>query len=311
MSICNENALSKQLFQLDHLAIIKLSGADAATFLQGQLTCDIREITDETSLPAAYCNQKGRAIASMQVIKQGGEFLLVLSADLVEKVSKRLKMFVLRSDVNVEAPSATSRIFGVISPENPYIAEAPESLRLPDSEKNASVTDSTITVRMPYEPIRYLHIINQDLKIDEATSNTKECTHKWLLDDIESGYPLVTSNTSEEFIPQMLNLDLLNGIGFEKGCYTGQEIVARTHYLGKLKQRTFLARCQCNFIPESSTEIFADDSKVGSVLMATEEKQGSIVMLAVLQIAQTTNEQLYIKKNELNFLKIGELPYTF
>ena len=295
------------LTPLSHLGLIHVSGRDAEAFLQGQLTCDMKKLTEKLSSPAAYCSPKGRAIGSFQVIKRkSNDFFLTLSIELVEKVAKRLKMFVMRSDVSIDNVTATYSILG-LTIQNKENIKLPRNLSVPREEENSSSNDSSITVRVSENPTRFM-IIYEDHK--EEQNGLAYDSNSWILQDIKSGLPLITQATSEEYIPQMFNLDLLGGISFKKGCYSGQEIIARMHYLGKLKQRTFLVTTQSKELPEPNTAIFNGEKKVGSVLLSARDKDNSVKMLIVMQISHEKTA-LNIENNMGSAIIFRDLPYTF
>lgn len=295
---------------LPHLGAIRVTGEEAETFLQGQLTCDLAQLTERLSLPAAYCSPKGRAIASFQIIKkQQMDFLLILSEELVEKVSARLKLFVMRSKVHIEEIQAPSFIGGLLfKPGEPLPAE----LEIATETQNIVTSGSTTALKLPGKPTRFLTFSEQPTPHDFEESQLGYHTNQWILEDIKNGLPLIGAATSELFIPQMFNLDLLGGISFKKGCYTGQEIIARMHYLGKLKQRTFLASSRCTTLPEAGAPIFCDEQKVGTILMtARDDEDGSTVkLLVVLQLAQAKHA-VYLKNSQDSPLILEDLPYTF
>lgn len=204
-----------------YLAKILASGPDAESFLQGQLTQDVRKLVLGTPLPAGYCSPKGRLLAVMQLERMADGITLELHRSVLEATLKRLKMFVLRSKVTL-------------------------------SEVPAGAT------------------------LDETA---------WRHAQILAGVPVVYPATSDHFVPQMVNLDQLGGISFDKGCYTGQEIVARLHYLGNLKKRMFLLHSE-GPPPAPGSELFeagGDGQSVGSVVDAAAEGAGSLCS-AVLQL---------------------------
>jgi folate-binding protein YgfZ len=294
---------------LDHLGLIRISGQDAESFLQGQLTCDIKALTEELSFPAAYCSPKGRAIASFQVIKESNKaYLLILSKDLTEKVSTRLKMFVMRSKVEIDDLTSGYFIAGLTIEPDTQLADG---LNFPTKANNVVLDDSEIRLKLPGSPTRFI-IIQKEKKSLDSKEQSESSLSKWLLNDINNGLPLITAAVSEEYIPQMLNLDLLGGISFKKGCYTGQEIIARMHYLGKLKQRTFLASIVSEAAPEVRSPIFHDGQKIGSILMVERDTndKAKLKLLVVMQISHANNE-IKLKNNHSSALTFEDLPYTF
>ncbi len=244
----------KTIYPVAHLAVLTVSGKDAAKLLQGQITCNINDVTEIKSSLGALCNPKGRAITTFLLVKTGDAFLMVLPEELLEPVKKRLQMYVLRSDVTLTDSSDQLCLIGLCHPENQV------------GPLFATTQKEIITVNFSATQNRYLVIAEADKAIalwsDRAENQgfQPENSDQWRYLDIISGIPWLTTETSEEFIPQMLNLDLLGGISFNKGCYTGQEIVARTHYLGKAKRALFLAECNTPSPPAPNSTIFDDST---------------------------------------------------
>ncbi|RLA22166.1 MAG: folate-binding protein, partial [Gammaproteobacteria bacterium] len=216
------------LAPLSHLAVLTVSGKDATGFLQGQTTCDIKALIDAKPKLGAFCNAKGRTISTFIIIRQQESFQLILTSDLIDTVRKKLQMYILRSDVLLTDQSDHLCVLGIHNAE-------------PGNQDNL---------------FQYPQLDNSFLFIgpaDQARAYTNTCiaeqTHTlvdsaaWLDLDIQAGIPWLFQETTENFVPQMLNLDKLDAISFNKGCYTGQEIVARTHYLGQNKRSMYRADC--------------------------------------------------------------------
>lgn len=290
----------KTIYPVAHLAILTVSGKDAAKFLQGQVTCNVNEVTETKCSPGALCNPKGRAITTFLLVKSGEAFLMVLPEELLEPIKKRLQMYVLRSDVALTDSSGQLCLIGLCQPGT----EAGPLF--------GTTRQEVITINLSAaEQNRYLVIAEADKAIalwSDRTGNQgfqPECSDQWRYLDIISGIPWLTTETSEEFIPQMLNLDLLGGISFNKGCYTGQEIVARTHFLGKAKRALFLAECDTPSTPEPNSIIIDDsagtEQMTGKVLLAQRFRaaQGNgetlCKMLIVLQVADSDTHSLKLK----------------
>ncbi|MDD5462446.1 MAG: folate-binding protein [Methylococcales bacterium] len=298
----------KFIYPVAHLALLTVSGKDAAKLLQGQITCNINDINETKSSLGAICNPKGRAVTTFLLIKTGTAFLMVLPQELLEPVRKRLQMYILRSDVTLTDSSDDLCIIGLYDP-----AMQAEPLL----GTSGTTQQDTIAVTLSN---RYLVIAEADKAIALWTERVNhqgfqpEDSDKWRYLDIVSGIPWLTTETSEEFIPQMLNLDMLGGISFNKGCYTGQEIIARTHYLGKAKRAMFLAECNTPVAPEpDSTVIDADtDQPIGKVLQAqysraiNKSESSLCKMLLVLQLtgADTYNLKLIDINQKITLLTL-------
>jgi len=302
----------KTLYPVAHLAVLTISGKDAAKLLQGQITCNVNDVTETRSSLGALCNPKGRAISTFLLVKTGDVFLMVLPEELLELVKKRLQMYVLRSDVTLTDSSGQHSLIGLYHPEmqaEPLFATTQEEI---------------ITVNLSVTQSRCLVIAEADKAIalwSDRVSSLRfqpENSDQWRYLDIISGIPWLTTETSEEFIPQMLNLDLLGGISFNKGCYTGQEIVARTHYLGKAKRALFLAECDTPITPEPNSTIIDDSTgkaqAIGKVLLAQQPRQthgneGRLCkMLIVLQVSDSDTYSLKLQDNNQNKITLLTLP---
>lgn len=287
----------KTIYPIAHLAVLTVSGKDAAKLLQGQITCNVNDVTEIKSSLGALCNPKGRAITTFLLVKTGDAFLMVLPQELLEPVKNRLQMYVLRSDVTLTDSSGQLCLIGLCHPATqtgPLFATTQEEI---------------ISINFSDTQSRSLVIAEADKAIalwSERVNNQgfqPESPEQWRYLDILSGIPWLTTDTSEQFIPQMLNLDLLGGISFNKGCYTGQEVVARTHYLGKAKRALFLAECDTPSTPEPNSTIIDDstgsEQTIGKVLLAQRSNvvHETCKMLIVLQVSDSDTPNLKLKDN--------------
>ena len=306
------------LCDLSHYAIFRASGSDASNFLQGQLSNDINQVNESRSQLSAYCSPKGRALALLRIIKQGEDYLLILPAEIAEKTINRLKMFILRSDVSIENASDAFFHFGVCGKNaSESISAALATKELPTETDQASLLDGTNIIKLAGQPDRYelLGPYSEARSTWEKLQQTaKAAGHaSWELQQINAGIPEILTNTSEAFVPQMLNLQLINAVNFKKGCYPGQEIVARTKYLGKLKKRLFLAEIAGNQPLEIGTGIYEsgeNQQSVGKIVLAAPLTEDTTRILAVLQISSVENQPLSPGQKGGEALKLLELPYS-
>jgi tRNA-modifying protein YgfZ len=301
--------VEKKVFPLTHLGVLKLSGKDAAKLLQGQITCNINDVTETKSGIAAMCNPKGRAIATFILVKKADFFLLLLPVELLDTVKTKLKMYVLRSDVKIEEGSDDFCLVGLAEPSQSSPAFFTQT------------QESKILVNLPGTSGRKLVITDTDNAITfwtevlDAQGYHHANEAEWRYLDIISGFPWVTAATSEEFIPQMLNLDKLGGISFNKGCYTGQEIVARTHYLGKIKRELYLAQCDVTKAPTANTAVINLGTEVqevvGAVLQSglNPHNPKNCKLLIVLQTAETAYNHLGLMDDDQVRLTLLPLAY--
>jgi tRNA-modifying protein YgfZ len=202
--------------RLNRYGVLSVQGADARDFLHAQLTVDVKNLPAERATLAGWCSAKGRLLATVLVVPAPQGFLLQLSRDLAPAVAKRLSMFVLRAKVKVADESEAWAQFGVW-----------------DAEVPAGVVWEGARVRVPRGTARYLQL-EPRAEVSLVPSAQEDA---WTLQEIRAGTPLITAATQDQFVPQMVNLEKLDAVDFRKGCYPGQEIVARAQYRGQVKRR--------------------------------------------------------------------------
>jgi folate-binding protein YgfZ len=208
--------------RLSRYGLLSVSGADAREFLHAQLTNDIQNLPPDRAALAGWCSAKGRLLATFLVIPAPQGYLLQLARDLAPAVAKRLSLFVLRSKVRISDESAAWAQFGVWAAD-----EYPEKIEWKDQGASVPVGEKRF---LRLEPAGSASPDSPALRCgaDEET---------WYLQEIRAGRPLITAATQDQFVPQMVNLEALGGVDFQKGCYPGQEIVARAQYRGQVKRR--------------------------------------------------------------------------
>lgn len=222
---------------LAHLELLRISGADAQSFLQGQLTCDLRRVTPANAQYGGYCSPQGRLLASFVLMLQQQGYLMLLPADLAEPVAARLKKYVLRARVAIERERSV-RAIGLGGPR--AAAVLGKVVGQPPARPLEMVLYPAATLlRLPGDAFVALAPETQIAPLWDAVASEAlpagSAAWDWL--QVRSGIPWITPATRDQFIPQMVGLDAIGGVSFEKGCYPGQEIVARTHYLGEVKRR--------------------------------------------------------------------------
>ncbi len=301
---------------LQGYAVLSVSGEDAASFLQGQITSNVLDLKKDTVSLSAFCNPKGRVIASFTLVclQEMTQYWLVLPSELVEKVEKKLRMYVLRSKVIIENHSNNFCVFGISS-----VLKQGGSLTNPLTDL---VGEDSLAGQMTVfnvDSMRWMMIGEFSVAtrlwkklVSEQEYSVVDDSH-WVLANIQAGIPSLTETTSELFVPQMLNLDALQAISFEKGCYTGQEVVARMHYLGKLKRRMYLAKYQGDLLPVPSEPVYSNDDSttVGQIVNIVATESNQFYLLAVIQIDQARCVDLCLSESGGDTLKFLNLPYTF
>tara|TARA_Y100001970_G_scaffold274437_1_gene374172 strand:- start:440 stop:1231 length:792 start_codon:yes stop_codon:yes gene_type:complete len=260
---------------LEHLRILTISGEDAGDLLQGQMTQDIRKLEDEKIHMTSFCNIQGRVIASAFIqCEGGGHYDLILSSELVKDLCNHLQRYILRSKVEIQ--ESEKLVYGIFSKD--------------------IVNDRESFKALSNNPERMLSLKD---RVPECIENfiTSE---EWIEHDIKEMIPIINKESSEKFIPQMLNLDILNAVSFSKGCYTGQEVVARVQHRGKIKQRMFKIKTNSENLISAGSEIHHGSKKVGTVVISKSINNNSIC-LAVINSADSMS-QLNIGDREIKII---------
>jgi folate-binding protein YgfZ len=306
----------------DDIGLILVTGADAQVFLQNQLSNDITHIDKTKSQLSSYSTAKGRMLGIFRIVQIDNGYILITTKSLVADLLSRLQMFVLSSQVSLADACGHFARFVVHTDQlDTSLASLPFGELLPDEPNAVLQNDSVISLQLNQldDQHRYLFLC---LSFEEAQSLWQQfCVdlnianfESWRLSDIKAGIPNIYPQTAEQFVLQMSNLDLLDGVSFKKGCYPGQEIIARMHYLGKLKRRLFLANLETNQCPLPGDEICtkaatsADGS--GMVVDAVIDDRGICHCLYVAQIKKANDQLLcLLSQPTVNFNSV-DLPYS-
>ncbi len=259
--------------QLNNWSVITVTGPDATDFLQNQLTNSVKSIqpitagmvatTHTQNRFAGYCTAKGRLMASFWITRQNiknelnedvPQYQLLISSDLAQSLSKRLSMFVLRSKVKVIDQTGQHIVYGLLDQNNSQLAllEKLSSIGVVVSELPSARSNGNDCQRYLLSCPRAQEASIQDISND----NTKSSINDWNWLEVQSGIPRITESTFEQFVPQMINMESLKGIDFQKGCYPGQEVVARSQYRGTIKRRLQIGHLNINTDVAIGTEIF-------------------------------------------------------
>ena len=259
---------------LEHLSILSISGDDASELLQGQMTQDIRVVEDEKIHMTSFCNVQGRVIASAFIQGKNGHYDLVLSSELADDLKNHLQRYILRSIVTIE--KSEKKVFGIYSKE--------------------TVNDQQFFKLLSNDPGRMCSLASQAPENIDNLITSEE----WIHCDIKKMIPITTKKSSLKYIPQMLNLDILDAVNFSKGCYTGQEVVARVQHRGKIKQRMFIMESESQGVFDIGSEIHHESKKVGTVVISASIDDKSIG-LAVINTSNSGN-QLNIENKDIFIL---------
>jgi folate-binding protein YgfZ len=252
---------------LPFLGLLRFEGPDAVSFLQGQLTHDLRLLADGRTLLAACCTPQGRVIALPRLRQHGESVYALLPAELLEPLATRLRRFVLRARLRMSAADDLAAVAVGAGDGGPVTGDG---------------------LWFDYARDRRVLVLPRERLADlagplPAGSGAAVTEQTWCLQDIADGLPQVCAASAEAFVPQMLNLDLLGAISFSKGCYTGQEIIARTQHLGRIKRRLFRYRLDGGPPPAALAGLHRDGAKVAEVLVSAASGR-TVELLAVTSV---------------------------
>lgn len=273
-----------RIAKLGQYGLLHVAGEDARAFLHAQLTNDIESMPADGARYAGWCSAKGRLLATFLVIPSRGGFLLQLARDLVPSIAKRLAMFVLRSRVTITDASGQWQQYGAWDEPSPA------------GDLRVSETPGKVSVRIDGQ--RVLVLSAQPLAAPVSPD-------EWTLAEVRAGRVLITQATQDQFVPQMVNFELAGGVDFRKGCYPGQEIVARAQYRGAVKRRLYRLR---GASLQAGQDLYTEETPneaTGTVVNAAGEES-----LAVLSIAAAEAKSALHARPASPALEILPLPYS-
>lgn len=309
-SAVNDNVI----VDLSHFAIIKVTGNDATDFLHGQFTSDVNTIDKQCFQFSAWCNPKGQVLTNFLLLKVNEGFLLLLPEDIKTQLMQRLQMYILRADITLEDASKSLVRIGISFPkpsqEVKAIFEAIQAAEQMQMYKSAHLFQ--IQADKPrYIMIGMVEAVQPVWKAFEEYSKPAG-VHTWALLDILAGLPWVTESTSAMFLPQMLNLDVLGGLSYKKGCYPGQEIITRLYQRGQVKRRVFLASTQNGPDIKTGHLLFKQDEEqpAGTIVNIAPDANGGYTMLAVVETEKAESGKIILKHQENMPLMFHPLPYS-
>ncbi|MBX9901825.1 MAG: folate-binding protein YgfZ [Burkholderiaceae bacterium] len=287
---------------LDHLSLIQATGDDRAGFLHNLLSNDVEHLPASEARWAALCSPKGRMLASFLVWKERENIFLQLDQSLQAAIQKRLQMFVLRAKVKLADVTKEMHQLGLGG------AQAEEVLRnyfsaLPQQilEKIDSEHGSLLHMGSTVGHARYLWVLSQASKnaVFESVKTKLNLvgSHLWRYADIKAGIPRIVAETQDQFVPQMVNFELIGGVNFKKGCYPGQEIVARSQYLGKLKRRMAIAH-----VDDANVAVGAEVFSLND----TSQPCGKIVNIE----RESTDRSICLVEIKVSELEVGSIRLT-
>jgi folate-binding protein YgfZ len=292
---------------LDHLGVIEVSGIDNASFLQGQLSNDVLQLSSTQARLAAFCSAKGRMQASFIAVKrENGDILLVCSKDLLAPTLKRLSMFVMRAKAKLRDASGDFSLYGLMGP-----AACIDHAALAHPWQAYNQGETSVVQLYPAQGVgRQLWLVptgtpsptGPDLPLSD-----------WHCGEVMSGVATVSAPLVEAFVPQMLNYESVGGVSFKKGCYPGQEVVARSQFRGTLKRRAFLAHADAAM--QAGNEIFQaaePDQPCGTVAQAATAPTavgGGWDAIVALQLSAVESGDLHLGSATGPALTLSPPPY--
>ena len=278
---------------------IQVSGEDSQKFLQGQFSNDITEVTDSVYQYSSYSTNQGKVIAIFRILKNNQGYLLLINKNVAKYFIERLSMYILMSKVKIEEQK-DCMIYGILGKSaedillentlkaNEYIKNS-ENIIL--SNENKYVPAATI-IEIKSSNSQSDELLKSDKNVDY---NVNELIDNLLL------LPRITMATKETYIPQVLNLEDLNGINYKKGCYTGQEIVARTHYLGKIKKKIFLLQHYEKDIDIGDKIHDVDGEVVGEIFTSTQKINDVFLSIGIIRL-DSIDKNIYTKEKSLKII---------
>lgn len=294
---------------------LRVSGEDATTFLQSMLSNDIRLVSDTHAQYSSLNNAKGRVLATLLIWREQADYLLLLPTSLSANICKKLSMYVLRAKVKISDIGQTHVMLGVAGDDK--IAAALTSLGIENPLQPLDYSSTAESQLIRLDETRWL-IHTTTAQVQSYWNTLKTVAHpvgetcwNWLA--IRAGIAHILPATQEQFVAQMLNLDIIGAINFKKGCYPGQEIVARMQYLGKLKRRLYLAHIDSAEPPAIGTELFSDDlagQSTGMLVNVSPSPNSGFDVLAVVQISSHDSQVVHLGSVHGAMLQFLALPYV-
>ena len=303
------------LISLDDWALATLSGADAEKYLQGQVTADVSQMTEHQHLLAAHCDPKGKMWSNLRLFSRQDGFAFIERRSLQEAQLKELKKYAVFSKVTI-APDDEHVLLGVAG------FQARAALKnlfseLPDAEKQVISEGATSILWFEHPAERFLLVTDAATadRVTEALRGEAQLNNsqQWLALNIEAGLPVIDAANSAQFIPQATNLQALGGISFKKGCYTGQEMVARAKFRGANKRALWTLAGHASLVPEAGEDLelkMGDNwRRTGTVLAAVQLDDGRLLVQAVMNNDMEA-DCVFRVRDDANTLSIEPLPYS-
>jgi folate-binding protein YgfZ len=299
-------ATTNSTIDLSHLGLLHVAGADAKKFLQGQITCDVNEITATQSRLGAQCNPQGRIVSLFRLFEFHDNYYLQMPAELVPSTINALKKYAVFFKVNLQDASESFHRIGYagsgLQKIFPHLTQTTDATT-PESD--------LLIIRLAGNEPRYEIIGDktaiEDIVIQLGANTLDDPINMWKYWTITTGIPSINETTVGKFLPHEINLQLLNGISFEKGCYTGQEIIARMHYRGQLKKKMFQARVKSTHPPAPGSDIYLD-GPAGIIVNSCSLDENTCLLLVICDVQSVKTTQLFLDPDKTQPIEFILLP---
>ena len=329
-SIALPHSCSSTVLESGHVVLLKqtgllaLEGEDAVSFIHGQLSNDIEHLGSNQARLAAYCNPQGRMLALFHAWKSSGKVWLTVPLDILPALQNRLQMYVLRAKVTLSDESGNMAILG-IGGEKGGEALSKWFETLPSEPFGKTENEFGVLVRVADAfgfPRYLLTIAEKRLQVveSELSSTLSVCDESgWTMGDIKAGVPQITLPVQDRFIPQMVNLEQAGGLSFKKGCYPGQEVIARSQYKGTVKRRMFHGMVELPFednppidvnMTAGANIVDSDGQVCGTIVSSARRDNNRVDFLAVVQTEAIGSQALHVEKADGPLITWIPLPYS-
>lgn len=296
---------------LSHNALLAVTGDDATAFLHGQFTNDVQALGTNAAQWNGWCTPKGRLLATFLLVRRADGYLLMLPAEIAAAFTKRLAMYVLRSKVKIADASAEWARLGLAGQRAGEIVASHWSRTPPPM--HVVERDGALCVALDDRRFVVLAPAQQSAQLRSAIAQgaTPVGIDAWEWAGVQAGIPTIVAATQEAFVPQMANFDLVGGVSFRKGCYPGQEIVARTQYRGILKRRMARAHVEADSAPKPGDNVYSaafGEQAAGTIVQAAPAPEGGYDVLVVAQIESLQSGDLRLGSLTGSRLEVRDHP---
>ncbi len=291
-----------------------MTGPEAESFLTAQFTNDVGTLSELRSQLGAWCNAQGRVLVVFRLLRHEASYVLVLPQEMIGSTLERLKKYVLRAKLTLEEAREELRVLAAFGPQT-LAGHAAHLPPIPEQENTVAHRAGVSVIRVPGALPRWLIIgANESLAALGAIEPAADVSDTaWRLGDILAGIPMVGAATTRAFLPQMLNLDALGGVSFTKGCYPGQEVIARLQYRGQLKRRMYLAQVEDAAPPRAGDPVYARDhlasQPAGQIVAAAPRDSRCFALLAVVDNEAAHAGSIHLLHPDGPPLAFQPLPY--